>query len=87
MFTDHQLPPLGGATITFYHWGGGGGGGGGAISTGHGGGGGGGGNFHWPWGGGGGGGLNFHTVVCSLSYRVSSLAVATLRMSQNPIRN
>ena len=37
-------------------------------------------------GGGGGGGLNFHKVVCSLSCRVPSLAVATLRMSLNICR-
>ena len=59
----------------------GGGGGGGEV------------NFHQPSistefllgrGGGGGGGLNFYKVVCSLSCRVPSLAVATLRMSRNP---
>ena len=33
------------------------------------------------------GGHNFHKVVCSLSCRVPSLAVAILRMSWNSLRN
>ena len=33
------------------------------------------------------GGLNFHKVVCSLSCRVPSLAVATFRISWNTLRN
>ena len=53
----------------------GGGGGGGAISTDH--------QFPLNFQ----GGLNFHKVVCSLSCRVPSLAVATLRISWNPLRN